>query len=40
MTGPHDEVEIYGAPPGDPGLVGPGSVSWEMHSDVAATFFG
>jgi len=40
MTGPHDEAEIYALPPGDPGLVGPGSVSWEVHSDVAATFFG
>jgi len=34
--GRHDEPEIYGGPPGDPGLAGgPGSVSWEIHGDLA-----
>ena len=35
--GRHDEVEAYGGEPGDPGLVGgPGSVSWEVHGDLAS----
>jgi uncharacterized protein (DUF2236 family) len=34
--GRHDEPEIYGGPPGDPGLAGgPGSLSWELHADLA-----
>jgi uncharacterized protein (DUF2236 family) len=34
--GRHDEVSIYGGEPGDPGLAGgPGSVSWEIHGDLA-----
>ena len=34
--GRHDEPEIYGGPPGDPGLAGgPGSLSWELHGDLA-----
>jgi uncharacterized protein (DUF2236 family) len=34
--GRHDEPEIYGGPPGDPGLAGgPGSLSWEIHADLA-----
>jgi uncharacterized protein (DUF2236 family) len=36
LTGSHDDPAIFGAPAGDPGLVGPGSVSWEIHSDPAA----
>ena len=36
VTGVHDEPEIYAEPAGDPGLVGPGSVSWEIHSDMSA----
>jgi uncharacterized protein (DUF2236 family) len=35
-TGKHDQPSIYGGPPGDPGLIGPGSVSWELHSDPSA----
>jgi uncharacterized protein (DUF2236 family) len=35
-AGSHDELEIYGGPPGDPGLIGPGSVSWEIHADLAS----
>jgi uncharacterized protein (DUF2236 family) len=34
-SGRHDQASIYGGPPGDPGLCGPGSVSWELHSDLA-----
>jgi uncharacterized protein (DUF2236 family) len=34
--GRHDEAEIYGGPSGDPGLAGgPGSLSWEIHGDLA-----
>lgn len=34
--GRHDEVEIYGGEPGDPGLAGgPDSMSWEIHGDLA-----
>jgi uncharacterized protein (DUF2236 family) len=34
--GRHDEAEIYGGPPGDPGLAGgPHSVSWRIHGDLA-----
>jgi len=40
QTGRHDQAEIYGAPPGDPGLLGPGSMSWELHADVAAVAIG
>lgn len=35
-TGTHDDPDVYGGPPGDPGLIGPDSVSWEIHSDPAA----
>jgi uncharacterized protein (DUF2236 family) len=35
-AGSHDDPEIYGGPPGDPGLIGPGSVSWEIHADLAS----
>jgi uncharacterized protein (DUF2236 family) len=35
--GRHDEPEIYATPPGDPGLCGgPGSLSWEIHADLAS----
>ena len=36
QTGQHDQREIFAEPAGDPGLIGPGSVSWELHSDVSA----
>ena len=36
VVGAHDEPEIYAGPAGDPGLVGPGSVSWEVHADMGA----
>ncbi|WP_102144522.1 oxygenase MpaB family protein [Mycobacterium hubeiense] len=35
-AGCHDDPLVYGGPPGDPGLVGPGSVSWEVNADLAA----
>jgi len=40
QVGRHDEEHIFGGPPGDPGLTGPGSMSWEIHSDVAAIAIG
>lgn len=37
VGGRHDEPEVYGGPDGDPGLVGgPGSISWEIHGDLAS----
>jgi uncharacterized protein (DUF2236 family) len=35
-AGRHDDPAIYGGPAGDPGLIGPGSVSWEINADLAA----
>jgi uncharacterized protein (DUF2236 family) len=40
QIGRHDKPDIFGGPPGDPGLTGPGSMSWELHSDVAAIAIG
>ena len=40
QTGRHDQPAIFGEPAGDPGLIGPGSVSWEIHADVAAITIG
>lgn len=36
ITGRHDDPRVYGGQPGDPGLIGPGSVSWEVNADLAA----
>src|SRR3954454_18317688 len=36
QVGRHDERAVFAEPAGDPGLIGPGSVSWELHSDVSA----
>jgi uncharacterized protein (DUF2236 family) len=36
QTGRHDEPHIFGGPPGDPGLTGPGSMSWQINSDIAS----
>jgi uncharacterized protein (DUF2236 family) len=39
--GRHDEVEIYGGEPGDPGIGGgPGSISWEINGDLASLAVG
>lgn len=35
-AGSHDDPAIYGGPPGDPGLLGPDSMSWEINADLAA----
>jgi uncharacterized protein (DUF2236 family) len=40
QTGRHDEPHIFGGPPGDPGLTGPGSMSWEIHGDFASVLLG
>lgn len=37
VGGRHDEPSIYGGEPGDPGLAGgPGSMSWQIHGDLAS----
>ena len=36
QVGNHDQREIFAEPAGDPGLIGPGTVSWKLHSDVSA----
>jgi uncharacterized protein (DUF2236 family) len=36
QVGRHDERNLFAEPSGDPGLMGPGSISWELHSDVSA----
>ena len=35
-AGRHDDPRVYGGPPGDPGLIGPGSMSWEINADLAS----
>lgn len=35
-AGRHDDPAVYGGLPGDPGLLGPDSVSWEIHADLAS----
>ncbi|MFV9635994.1 oxygenase MpaB family protein [Mycobacterium neumannii] len=35
-AGRHDDPAVYGGPPGDPGLLGPDSISWEIHADLAS----
>ncbi len=39
-VGRHDEPALYEGEPGDPGLCGPGSLSWEIHADLASLFLG
>lgn len=36
QVGSLDQREIFAEPAGDPGLIGPGTVSWELHSDPSA----
>jgi uncharacterized protein (DUF2236 family) len=35
-AGRHDDPAVYGGPVGDPGLIGPGSISWEINADLAS----
>ncbi|HET6731913.1 oxygenase MpaB family protein [Mycobacterium sp.] len=35
-AGRHDDPAVYGGPPGDAGLIGPGSMSWEINADLAS----
>jgi uncharacterized protein (DUF2236 family) len=35
-AGRHDDPNVYGGPSGDPGLIGPDSVSWEINADLAS----
>jgi uncharacterized protein (DUF2236 family) len=32
----HHDAKVYRGPPGDPGLIGPGSLSWEINADLAS----
>lgn len=34
VIGRHDQAGRYASPPGDPGLCGPGSMSWKLHGDI------
>lgn len=36
VTGRHDEIDVYGGAPGDPGLFGPDSISWEINGDLGS----
>jgi uncharacterized protein (DUF2236 family) len=36
VTGRHDEPDVYGGAPGDPGLFGPDSISWEINGDIGS----
>ncbi|MGH3584157.1 MAG: oxygenase MpaB family protein, partial [Mycobacterium sp.] len=36
ISGRHADPGVYGGPAGDPGLLGPDSVSWEINADLAA----
>jgi uncharacterized protein (DUF2236 family) len=40
QTGAHDEPHLFGGEPGDPGLTGPGSMSWEINGDIASVLLG
>jgi uncharacterized protein (DUF2236 family) len=40
QTGTHDQPAVFGGPAGDPGLTGPGSMSWRINSDIAAITIG
>ncbi len=36
QVGRHDDRRVFAEPAGDPGLMGPGSMSWKLHADVAS----
>ncbi|HWH43597.1 MAG TPA: oxygenase MpaB family protein [Thermoleophilaceae bacterium] len=40
QTGAHDEPHVFGGEPGDPGLTGPGTMSWEINGDIASVLIG
>ena len=40
QTGRHDGEHVFGGEPGDPGLMGPDSISWEINGDVASILLG
>ena len=40
QTGAHDEPHVFGGDAGDPGLTGPGSMSWEINGDIASVVLG
>lgn len=40
QTGRHDEAHVFGGPPGDPGLIGPDSMSWKINGDMASVVIG
>jgi uncharacterized protein (DUF2236 family) len=40
QVGRHDSPALFSGPAGDPGLTGPGSVSWRVNSDVSAIAIG
>lgn len=40
QTGSHDQAHIFGGPPGDPGLIGPGSMTWRINGDIASVVVG
>jgi uncharacterized protein (DUF2236 family) len=40
QTGRHDEPHVFGGERGDPGLIGPGSMSWEINGDIASVVLG
>ena len=35
-AGRHDDPDVYAGRAGDPGLIGPGSMSWEINADLAS----
>ena len=35
-AGRHDDPAVYGGPAGDPGLIGPDSISWEINADLGS----
>jgi uncharacterized protein (DUF2236 family) len=36
QIGSHDQPEVFAEPAGDPGLMGPGSVSWKVNGDIGS----
>jgi uncharacterized protein (DUF2236 family) len=40
QVGSQDSPKVFGGPAGDPGLTGPGSVSWRLNSDISSIAIG